>query len=65
MEWHHIEPRYMGGSPNGKIIQLNAAYHQMITNEFRKQYKYNLGPLNEVVRHNYMRDVYMKYPLPR
>ena len=46
-------------------VSWDAAYHQMITNEFRKQYKYNLGPLEEAVRHNYMRDVYTKYPLPR
>lgn len=46
--------------------QLEAPYHQMITNEFRRVYNYGKGKIKDTtIRKNYMRDVYMKYPLPR
>lgn len=34
IEYHHIDPQYMGGSPTGKKVPLVGSYHQMITNEF-------------------------------
>ena len=64
-EDHHIDPQYMGGSPKGKVIELDGAYHQMITNEFRKLQPYGLDKLDETARNNYMRKVYLKYPLPK
>jgi hypothetical protein len=33
---HHIIPIYLGGARNGARIELDAAYHQLITNEFFK-----------------------------
>jgi hypothetical protein len=36
IELHHIEPKYLGGDPKGALAPLDAAYHQQITNEFRR-----------------------------
>ena len=65
MEWHHLDPKYMGGNPKGQTILLDGAYHQMITNEFRSIRPYNLDKLNENIRKDIMRQVYRKYPLPQ
>lgn len=54
----------MGGDPKGKMIELDAAYHQMITNEFRSKYAYGKGKLDIATRLQYMNEVYSKYPLP-
>ena len=63
-ELHHIEPKYMGGDPNGQLIKLDASYHQMITNEFRSLYPYKRTPINMNLRIDYMNQVYRKFPLP-
>lgn len=55
----------MGGASNGKLIQIDAAYHQMITNEFRSKHPFGIGPLDDNVRRRIMQKVYMKYPLPQ
>ena len=66
MQWHHVDPKYMGGPSNGKLIPLDAAYHQMITNEFRSIHPYGTRKLlDESVRYSIMQKVYMKYPLPQ
>ena len=65
IQMHHVDPKYMGGPSNGKLIPLDAAYHQMITNEFRNNYPYGLPKLDESVRRGFMQKVYMKYPLPQ
>ncbi|WP_158502184.1 hypothetical protein [Vitiosangium sp. GDMCC 1.1324] len=61
---HHIHPRYLGGPENGPTVDLDPAYHQLITNEFRKLAGYGrkLPSLNAVLA--FMRAVYSKYPLP-
>ena len=63
-EDHHIDPQYMGGDPKGNLIELDGAYHQMITNEFRKIQPYGTKRLDEAIRKSIMRRVYTKYPLP-
>ena len=66
MQWHHVEPIYMGGVRNGKLIQIDAAYHQMLTNEFRSHHPFGTKKiLDESVRRSIMQKVYMKYPLPQ
>ena len=64
IEKHHIDPKYMGGDSRGELIELDAAYHQMITNEFRRLQPYKTIRLDDATRHSIMRQVYMKYPLP-
>ena len=66
MQWHHVEPIYMRGARNGKLIQIDAAYHQMITNEFRSHHAFGTRiMLEDAARRDIMQKVYMKYPLPQ
>ncbi len=66
---HHPFPKYMGGAEKQILAPIDAAYHQVITNEFLKYWPKKLpGQLktyptlqqvNEI-----MQKVYSKYPLP-
>jgi hypothetical protein len=61
---HHITPKYLGGPNNGPTTTLDAAYHQMITNEFRGLAPYGKAkPSAEAVR-GIMDKVYSRFPLP-
>ena len=66
---HHIIPMYLGGDPGETVIKLDAAYHQLITNEFRALWPYRSSRTpwryptpNEL--QGILRQVYSKYPLP-
>ena len=61
---HHVYPRYLGGPDNGPTVDLDRAYHQLITNEFRKNREYGRGTPNPKRALELMRLVYSKYPLP-
>ena len=63
-EAHHEDPKYMGGDPKGATRRIDAAYHQDITNEFRRHHGYGLGNLPEAQRKLIMDEVYKKFPLP-
>src|SRR5437764_8609531 len=62
---HHVQPLYLKGPRSGPIAPLNAAYHQLITNAFRK-----LAPYGQAVERSaeqvkqIMIQVYRQYPLP-
>ncbi len=65
-ESHHIDPKYLGGDPNGPTVPLNPAYHQEITNAFRNEKAYGtvkraLSP-EELQRVKNI--VYGEFPLP-
>jgi hypothetical protein len=62
---HHIIPQYLGGAKDGLTVRMPAAYHQLITNEFRRlaPYGQSVRPAGEALI-NILRDVYIKYPLP-
>jgi len=64
IELHHIEPKYLGGDPKGALAPLDAAYHQQITNEFRRLAPYGEAPLSPAEVQRIMQEVYKKYPLP-
>lgn len=67
-ELNHPVPKYLGGSNNQELIRLDAAYHQLITNEFRKYipYGYRNNPQYlDVNINDVMRKVYQKYPLSK
>ena len=67
IELHHIRPKYLGGAKNGKLVPLDAAYHQVITNAFRKELPYGLGWTKKMEYNEwleYARRVYSQYPLP-
>jgi hypothetical protein len=61
---HHITPKYLGGAKNGPTVPLDAAYHQIITNEFRALWGYGKGVPSATELQNIMKQVYSKYPLP-
>ena len=64
-EWHHIEPKYLGGAFDGPLSPLDAAYHQVITNEFRRLHSYGKGKISNCDdRKKIMKQVYEKLPLP-
>lgn len=63
IEYHHPLPKYMGGDPNQKLIPLDAAYHQMITNEFRNKWSYGQQYPTYEKALEYARQIYSKYPL--
>jgi RHS repeat-associated protein len=64
-EDHHIRPQYLGGSKKGDTAPLNPAYHQVITNAFRREWGYGKGqPQNKGEVDEIMHRVYSKYPLP-
>ncbi len=61
---HHIHPRYLGGPDNGPTVNLDPAYHQLITNEFRRMAGYGNRPPRLDVVLAIMKKVYARYPLP-
>ncbi len=63
-EDHHIRPKYLGGGNEPNNIQqgLDGAYHQLITNEFRKEAPYGQGVPEDV--EDIIERVYKKLPLP-
>lgn len=64
IEEHHITPEYLGGARNGPRVRLDAAYHQQITNEFRRLWEYGQGTPTAQQLERIMQQVYEKYPLP-
>lgn len=64
IENHHIEPLYMGGARNGSTAALDAAYHQKITNEFRRLHPYGSSNPSAARLAEIMEDVYRQFPLP-
>ncbi len=62
---HHVVPMYLGGPVDGPIIEVNVAYHKLITNEFRRKHAYGLKdkPTQEKLI-QWLKEVYDKYPLP-
>jgi hypothetical protein len=65
LEDHHITPQYLGGAANGPTVQIDAAYHQQITNAFRQEYPYGTGTTPSPARlQQIMSKVYSQYPLP-
>ena len=60
---HHITPKYLGGPKDGPLVELDAAYHQQITNEFRVQWPYGSPRPSPQELQRIMQAVYTKYPL--
>ena len=63
---HHVIPRYLGGPKDGVTYRLSTAYHQAITQEFRREWPYgqNQRPTQEELFKILLR-VYSKYPIPQ
>jgi hypothetical protein len=63
IELHHPEPKYLGGAKNQKLVPLDAAYHQKITNAFRKIQPYGKPKLSPAQIKRITKAVYSKYPI--
>jgi hypothetical protein len=61
---HHVTPKYLGGPKDGPTVDLDPAYHQLITNAFRKRYDYGRGNPKPEELQDILRDIYKQYPLP-
>jgi len=60
---HHVDPIYMGGARDGMQVPVDAAYHQLITNEFRSLHPYGKTILSAEERLRIAREVYRRVPL--
>jgi hypothetical protein len=61
---HHLHPKYLGGHENGPTVDVDPAYHQLITNAFRREHPYGQEFPSPAQQQEIMRKVYSKYPLP-
>lgn len=62
---HHVHPKYLGGPEDGPTVDLDPAYHQLITNAFRQEARYGRRfPLSAEDLQDILRKVYSRYPLP-
>jgi len=61
---HHLHPKYLGGHENGPTVDVDPAYHQLITNAFRREHPYGQEIPSPAQQQELMRKVYSKYPLP-
>lgn len=63
---HHFIPIYLGGARNGVTYRLQAAYHQAITQEFRRLWSYGRGTVPSPAElQGMLTEVYSKYPIPQ
>jgi RHS repeat-associated protein len=61
---HHPIPQYLGGPKKQTLVPLDAAYHQKITNEFRRLHPYGSPAPSPERMAEIMNEVYSKFPLP-
>jgi hypothetical protein len=61
---HHAHPKYLGGPEDGPTVDVDPAYHQLITNAFRREHPYGQEVPSPAQQQEIMRKVYSKYPLP-
>ncbi len=64
-EEHHFFPVYLGGPENGPTYRLPAAYHQLLTNAFRRLHPYGRPKPQEWEAQSFMLKVYSEYPIPQ
>ncbi|WP_225412078.1 hypothetical protein [Stigmatella hybrida] len=62
---HHFIPLYLGGPRNGVTYPLQSAYHQAITQEFRRQWGYGQGQPRPERLQQILIEVYSRYPIPQ
>jgi len=60
---HHVIPKYLGGAANGRVVALNAAYHQLITNQFRSLWAYGQARPSARQLAEMVAAVYKKIPI--
>ena len=63
IELHHVLPKYINGFDDHIVVPIDAAYHQKITNEFRRQWRYGKGPADPTEWERILNAVYDVYPI--
>jgi hypothetical protein len=63
IEGHHPVPKYLGGAKNQPLKYIDGAYHQAITNAFRKLHPYGLPKPSPAQLKKIMQKVYSKLPI--
>ena len=61
---HHIHPQYLGGPANGPTVDLDPAYHQFVTNAFRRELGYGQPVPSPQEQQRIMLLIYSLFPLP-
>lgn len=61
---HHAHPKYLGGLEEGITVDLDPAYHQLITSAFRKEHGYGQNTPPPKQQAEILKRVYSRYPLP-
>jgi hypothetical protein len=62
---HHVHPKYLEGPEDGPTVELDPAYHQLVTSAFRQERGYGqVKPPTHDAQQDIMRRVYSRYPLP-
>ncbi|NMG35575.1 hypothetical protein GRF61_14090 [Azoarcus sp. TTM-91] len=65
MENHHVTPQYLGGPRNGPTVPLDAAHHEVITQQMRQEMPFRQPqPINQQQVQDFLRNFYQRYPLP-
>jgi hypothetical protein len=64
-EEHHFFPLYLGGKADGPKYRVPAAYHQLLTNAFRRLHPYGSPKPQEWEARSFMLKVYSEYPIPQ
>jgi hypothetical protein len=63
---HHFIPIFLGGPRNGVTYRLPSPYHEAITQEFRRLWRYGQGRTPETEElQRILIEVYSKYPIPQ
>lgn len=62
---HHFIPMYLGGPRAGATYRLQSAYHQAMTQEFRRQWPYGQGQPPPERLQQILTEVYSRYPIPQ
>lgn len=60
---HHIIPKYLGGATNGEVVNIPAAYHQLITNLFRQLWPYGGAQPSPQQLEEILNEVYSQLPI--
>jgi RHS repeat-associated protein len=62
---HHPIPQYLNGPAGQNLVKLEAPYHQLITNAFRRLAPYGQQVPDSQSVQNIVNQVYSQYPLPK
>ena len=60
----YMTPRYLGGAKDGVQRQIDAAYHQLITNAWRRRFPYGRPKPSMRDVEGFADEVYRQYPIP-